>query len=167
MTKLLATIACVSALSLPIDAQRRPFLRDHHAINVSSATPRVPYHAEHVFAAELRLALRELKFELSEKAPLTVQIAIDHSECTDFGAFCFGGATKAELLFTGLTTNESRAIRVRVGGGTHTDRMPPLSWHYVPSAEDWEQFASIQNSLGGTRYRNFKQRLVREIQRLM
>lgn len=123
-----------------------------------------PYYVSYVFPAELRLALRELKFEIADKAPIMVQVVIrKHSECGDL---CFGKTTEADLVFTDLASSDTQTIRIRVGDGTQIDRMPPLPI-YLPSLEDWEVFAYTQNSMGGTRYRNFHQRLLREIRQLM
>ena len=105
-----------------------------------------PYYVGYVFPAELRLALRELKFEIADKAPIMVQVVIrEHSECGDL---CFGKATEADLVFTDSASSDTQTIRIRVGGGTQIDRMPPLPI-YLPSMENWEVFASIQNRIGG------------------
>jgi len=172
-----AIVVWVSALSSPADAQRRGFLKDHRTIQVLPTTAAVePSRADlyylfpsqtsmRIFPAELRLALRELKFEIADKAAIIGQVVIhEHSGCRELGELlCVGGATEADLVFTDLASNETQTIRIRVRGATKIDRTPPLT----TSMEDWEFFASVQNRMGGTRYRNFKERLVREIRRLM
>jgi hypothetical protein len=163
----IAIVACVSALSSPADAQRRGFLKGHRTIQVlpTTAEPEPWRYHYNLFPAELRLALGELKFEVADTAPIVSQVIIhEHSGCRELGELlCVGGATEADVVFTDSASSETQTIRMRVRGFIGLDRTPPQT----TSMEDWEFFASIQNRMGGTRYRNFKQRLVREIRRLM
>ena len=171
----IAIVSCLSALSSPAEAQRRAFLRDHRVIRVLPTTggPKAPRDlyvyplapSTYTIAAQLPLALRELKFEVADTGAMIGQIVIHkHSACRWFGEFCFGGATEADVVFTDSISGDTQVIPVRVGGSLNfRDRMQPMT----TAPEDWEYFALIQNRFKGTRYSNFQQHLLREIRRLM